>query len=132
MGEYAEMALDGTMCEGCGEYLGNGPGFPRYCSACQAANRETKRKPNEDFSGREMPLGAKLLKTLERVRTATDYTGGGYPGCHADESPAQFRRLRTRGMIENFIPHNPVHKERVVITDKGRDALGGDRGSDER
>lgn len=31
MGEYAEMMLDGTMCEGCGEYMGGaGEGFPRY------------------------------------------------------------------------------------------------------
>ena len=37
MGEYAEMLLDGTCCEGCGEYMGGGaPGFPRYCKACRA------------------------------------------------------------------------------------------------
>ncbi|MCA0421901.1 MAG: hypothetical protein LCH61_01030 [Proteobacteria bacterium] len=39
MGEYAEMMLDGTCCEGCGEYLGDGDGFPRYCSAACAAGR---------------------------------------------------------------------------------------------
>ena len=32
MGEYAEMMLDGTCCEGCGEYMGEGHGFPQYCS----------------------------------------------------------------------------------------------------
>ncbi len=32
MGEYAEMMLDGTMCAGCGEYMGGGEGFPGYCS----------------------------------------------------------------------------------------------------
>lgn len=32
MGEAAEMMLDGTCCEGCGDYLGEGDGFPRYCS----------------------------------------------------------------------------------------------------
>ena len=35
MGEIAEMMLDGEMCEGCGEYLGDGDGFPRRCEACE-------------------------------------------------------------------------------------------------
>lgn len=34
MGEIAEMMLDGTLCEGCGEYMDDdgASGFPRYCS----------------------------------------------------------------------------------------------------
>jgi hypothetical protein len=39
-GEIAEMMLDGTMCEGCGEFLddGNdGPGFPQLCESCRRA-----------------------------------------------------------------------------------------------
>lgn len=37
MGEIAEMMLDGTLCEGCGEYLdGDGDGVPRYCGGCKA------------------------------------------------------------------------------------------------
>lgn len=41
MGEYAEMMLDGTLCEGCGSAIDyeNGPGFPRYCSRQCAADR---------------------------------------------------------------------------------------------
>jgi hypothetical protein len=34
MGQIAETMLDGTMCEGCGEYLGSDNGFPTYCAAC--------------------------------------------------------------------------------------------------
>ena len=34
MGEIADMMLDGTMCQGCGEWLGEPQGFPGYCSAC--------------------------------------------------------------------------------------------------
>ena len=34
MGEIAEMMLDGTLCEGCGEYLGETVGFPMYCPSC--------------------------------------------------------------------------------------------------
>ncbi len=38
MGEIADMMLDGTMCECCGEFLEGEPaGFPRYCSE-QCAN----------------------------------------------------------------------------------------------
>lgn len=34
-GEYADMMLDGDMCEGCGEWMGSpGEGFPRRCAAC--------------------------------------------------------------------------------------------------
>ena len=34
MGEIADMMLDGTLCEGCGEYLDEDEpeGIPRYCS----------------------------------------------------------------------------------------------------
>lgn len=40
MGEIAEMMLDGTMCEGCGEFLdGESPGYPRYCSKQCAEDR---------------------------------------------------------------------------------------------
>lgn len=37
MGEIAEMMLDGTMCEGCGEFMdigGEPPGYPVRCAAC--------------------------------------------------------------------------------------------------
>ncbi|VWB89019.1 hypothetical protein BLA13014_04123 [Burkholderia aenigmatica] len=35
MGEIAEMMLDGTLCEGCGDYLGDdGDGSVRRCEAC--------------------------------------------------------------------------------------------------
>lgn len=39
-GEFAEMMLDGTLCEGCGVDMGNaGEGFPRYCSDQCARDR---------------------------------------------------------------------------------------------
>ena len=34
MGEYAEMMLDGTLCEGCGIPLGSGGLGPRRCAGC--------------------------------------------------------------------------------------------------
>ncbi len=35
MGEIADMMLNGDMCEGCGEYLGDGDGFTVRCAGCQ-------------------------------------------------------------------------------------------------
>lgn len=35
MGEIAEMMLDGTLCEQCGTYMGEGDGFLRVCSYCR-------------------------------------------------------------------------------------------------
>lgn len=37
MGEIAEMMLDGTLCEGCGDYLGSDNGYPTRCAACRRA-----------------------------------------------------------------------------------------------
>lgn len=35
MGEISEMMLDGTLCEGCGEFLNEDPpGYPCYCAGC--------------------------------------------------------------------------------------------------
>lgn len=44
MGEYADMIIDGTVCEGCGELIdGESPGFPRHCS--QACDPYGDEKP---------------------------------------------------------------------------------------
>ena len=34
MGEQAELIINGDVCEGCGEEMGNGSGYPRRCSSC--------------------------------------------------------------------------------------------------
>ena len=39
MSEIAEMMLDGTLCEGCGEYIGTDADYPQYCSSECAADR---------------------------------------------------------------------------------------------
>lgn len=39
MGEIADAMLDGTLCEGCGAYLGDDTGFPGYCSDQCAKDR---------------------------------------------------------------------------------------------
>ena len=38
MGEIAEMMLEGTLCEGCGEAFDpddESPGYPRRCAGCR-------------------------------------------------------------------------------------------------
>ena len=37
MGEVADMMLDGTLCECCGVWMGDGeaPGYPRRCRDCR-------------------------------------------------------------------------------------------------
>ena len=49
MGEYAEMMLDGMVCQWCGEFMGEGDGFPTICAGCQAAEGVDQfgRKPEE-------------------------------------------------------------------------------------
>lgn len=36
MGEIAEATINGDFCQGCGEWLGEGDGYPRYCKECEA------------------------------------------------------------------------------------------------
>lgn len=39
MGDIADMMLDGTMCQMCGEFMGGeGDGFPVVCVSCQKDN----------------------------------------------------------------------------------------------
>jgi len=68
-------------------------------------------------------MNKKLLRTLNNIRMETDTPCGMYPGGRYDLAPAQHSRLERMGLVEPFIPHNPVHKERVTITLKGRSVL---------
>lgn len=44
MGEIAEATLEGVFCEDCGEYLGEGCGYPRRCPECQNDQPQTTTK----------------------------------------------------------------------------------------
>jgi len=39
MGDIADMMLDGTLCEGCGVYLGEAVDYPRRCGPCKKDQR---------------------------------------------------------------------------------------------
>lgn len=43
MGEFADMMLDGTLCMGCGEFLGED--LPGYCKACAKDRMTSPTKP---------------------------------------------------------------------------------------
>lgn len=45
MGDIADMMIDGTMCQGCGEFLHggyDGHGCPGYCSSCEPRDMQPK------------------------------------------------------------------------------------------
>ena len=49
MGDVAGMILDGTLCEGCGAYIGAAVDCPRKCRQCEkdfkpVAKKETSRQ----------------------------------------------------------------------------------------
>ena len=73
----------------------------------------------------QMDLTAKQEKWLRFIAGASKIGDRAlYAGAHADFIPAKVRRaLQDARLIESEFPHNPVHKERVVITDIGREAL---------
>jgi hypothetical protein len=60
MGEYAEMMIDGTLCECCGTYMddGAGQGFARYCSDQCARDRGAFHLlPDQDRKPKRKPRG---------------------------------------------------------------------------
>jgi len=60
MGEIADMHLDGTLCEVCGDYLGDPPDHTRLCQACSSEKQQSEKS---------RPLakkkGSKVIHALE-------------------------------------------------------------------
>jgi len=46
MGEYADMMLEGMICQWCGEFLGEGDGFPVICAGCQSSEKVNQHGQN--------------------------------------------------------------------------------------
>lgn len=65
MGEIADMMLDGTLCEGCGEFLdaddGN-DGFPQLCAACAQDRRKAGREVRSTGFGTYQDCGELVKK----------------------------------------------------------------------
>lgn len=69
MGEIAEMMLNGTLCEACGEYIqqSEAQGYPRYCSKRCANSRGVEFFKEEDEDDEDQPLSFKELKTEIKI-----------------------------------------------------------------
>ena len=44
MGDAADDILDGNVCESCGDWLGDGDGYPRKCGACARPKKKKETK----------------------------------------------------------------------------------------
>lgn len=53
MGDIADMMLEGSLCQYCGEYLGNGEGYATLCGSCSS----------------NLPASSSSLSTKEQSRT---------------------------------------------------------------
>lgn len=65
------------------------------------------------------PKSKKILTWLK----LSNMGSGMYPGERIDFAPRVFDRLIRDGLCSLYIPHNPVHKERAVATERGREVL---------
>lgn len=70
MGEYAEMMLDGTCCQCCGEFLHDGEdgdGFPSFCASCQPDDEKEAapvKKKKTKQPKIKCPICEKLVKKV--------------------------------------------------------------------
>jgi hypothetical protein len=66
------------------------------------------------------PLSPKAMDWL-KLAAADSY---GYPGIQWEMAPKAFRQLQSMGLVESWLPDNPVHKRRAVATQQGREMVG--------
>lgn len=60
MGEMADYIINGDDCQYCGEYLGEGDGYPRSCSGCSDDGAESE---NMEEIKDLIETGLSLLRT---------------------------------------------------------------------
>ncbi len=56
MGEIAEMMLEGTLCQQCGEFMGDACGYPRTCQGCKREDRKLTTAPKVSCPGPDRPF----------------------------------------------------------------------------
>lgn len=90
MGEIAEMHIDGTVCECCGEFLdGETPGYPRYCSASCANDRGVEFDEDDDDE--------ESTPTVESIEDSID---GAI--CWIQIAIEQIKELKLKGKIKEL------------------------------
>jgi len=65
MGDIAEMMLDGTLCESCGEFIGEPVGYPQYCDSCGDPNEDYYQKQKRIIKQRKRKAKNRKMKKTE-------------------------------------------------------------------
>ena len=63
MSEFNDLMLDGVICQGCGQFLGDAAGYPRSCEACEKLDSRKYTELNESES--HAPESATALEELD-------------------------------------------------------------------
>lgn len=70
MGEVAESLIDGTCCQGCGVFIGEGEGFPRTCDSCnddgKRGKAERRAVASDQFAEASRVASANGMTLLKR------------------------------------------------------------------
>jgi len=71
MGDIAEMMLDGTLCQSCGEYIGRDSGYPMFCAGCNPQRQQYKPPKPRKGKAFQPFVCAGGSKVSHRVNPAT-------------------------------------------------------------
>ena len=97
MGEMAEAMLNGEFCQGCGEFLGDGDGYPTFCRGCRKTERperETRPMVGDDLL-RFVCGGHKLAARFKAIVQASTLV----KPTRWEDAPKQHNKLFGRGLI---------------------------------
>jgi hypothetical protein len=71
MGDIADMMLDGTLCEGCGVFMGEAVDFPRLCRSCANERKADGRMIRGTGIGGYQDIGARPEPPKAKVKCPT-------------------------------------------------------------
>ncbi len=129
MGEIADMMIGGEMCP-CGEYLGDGAGFPQYCSKQCAKDyggvddnpKPAPTRPKDTISGIWLHIASAVAdgaKTLPEVARAL----------HKDDEAMSHTRNKVSTNMEKMTHAGLLHHDSagVRLTKKAKRQLANSR-----
>lgn len=125
MGEVSDMMLDGTLCQTCGEYLGDGDGYPVTCPGCKVdtparpsknASKKWRAKHRDGLISRAAQFAADPSdKSLRHLLSASfQYAGQGMTNADAKKAGEAFLAELSAGRAE------VVYRWGVFNDDTGR------------
>lgn len=98
MGEYADMILDGTMCQGCGEWLNDGDdgdGFPGWCYSCQPDDEPVKKASRQKYARKKHETGKLPCPACERRFNSAEALRMHHSDKHAATNPERAGNEKT-------------------------------------